>query len=185
MQLLLYQNSSESNRVDKTTFLKLIKTLTGTFRQQTSIVNPVVMIEVDYSELNQNNIEIVDDYGYDVDENESEVVFDSQFTFLGINYAYIPELKRYYFITDIVAVNDTLWELTMHCDVLMSFKDEIYNVDGYVSRNEFSYNKDLVDGQLQIQNNPSVVIYEIECDIFDAKEYSSNSYYYVATLMKA
>lgn len=41
------------------------------------------------------------------------------------NYAYIPEFKRYYFITDITSIRNGLWEVTMHVDVLMSFKDEI------------------------------------------------------------
>ena len=181
MQLLLYQNSSEKNRVDKTSFLKLIKSLDGTFRQSTSIVNPVVMVEIDYSTLNQSNIEIVDDYGYDVDENSDEVVFDSQFSFLGINYAYIPELKRYYFITDIVAVNNTLWELTMHCDVLMSFKDEIYNVDGYVSRNEFSYNKDLVDNERAFNNGEEVEFTTIDNNVFDGDSITGK--YYVTSLV--
>lgn len=41
------------------------------------------------------------------------------------NYAYIPEFNRYYFITDMVSVRTGIWEISMHVDVLMSFKDTI------------------------------------------------------------
>lgn len=41
------------------------------------------------------------------------------------NYAYIPEFGRYYFITDIISVRTGIWQIKMHVDVLMSFKEKL------------------------------------------------------------
>lgn len=49
-------------------------------------------------------------------------------TYVGIldrNYAYIPDFGRYYYIDDIVSVRTGIWRVSMVCDVLMSFKDDI------------------------------------------------------------
>lgn len=47
----------------------------------------------------------------------------------GYNYCYIPEFGRYYYITDIVSERTNIWEVSMRCDVLMSYKDEIQNLN--------------------------------------------------------
>lgn len=41
------------------------------------------------------------------------------------NYCYIHSFNRYYFIVDIINVRTNLWELYLHVDVLMSFKEDI------------------------------------------------------------
>ena len=41
------------------------------------------------------------------------------------NYMYIPALGRYYYIDDIVSVNDGLWAVSGHVDVLQTYKDKI------------------------------------------------------------
>ncbi len=43
----------------------------------------------------------------------------------GFNYAYIPNFKRYYFITEMTAVRTGMWDLKLSCDPLMSFADAI------------------------------------------------------------
>lgn len=45
------------------------------------------------------------------------------------NYAYIPEFGRYYYITDIVSVRTNCWVVSLRCDVLMSYKDEIHGLN--------------------------------------------------------
>lgn len=51
------------------------------------------------------------------------------------NYAYIPELKRYYFIKTIDNINAKLWRLELSCDVLESYKSEILTSTARLKRN--------------------------------------------------
>lgn len=67
-------------------------------------------------------------------------------SFPAYNYAYISEFGRYYFIDRVDNVAEDLWRLTMHVDVLMSYRGVrtpnatgIYALSAYVSRSEFSY----------------------------------------------
>lgn len=45
------------------------------------------------------------------------------------NYAYISEFGRYYYVTDIVSVRTNCWVVSLRCDVLMSYKDEIQGLN--------------------------------------------------------
>lgn len=80
------------------------------------------------------------------------------------NYAYIPKFKRYYFITGIEILSKTLVAVSMHVDVLESFKSDILtgtvhitessNTDSYypkeldsltsITSHKFISNKELV-----------------------------------------
>ena len=50
------------------------------------------------------------------------------------NYAYIPEFNRYYFITSIQIQPNKIYELFLECDVLESFKDDILQATGLITR---------------------------------------------------
>lgn len=56
------------------------------------------------------------------------------------NYAYIPEFKRYYFITDYISVRKGIWQLNLKSDVLMSFKDSILASRVLVNKSESNGN---------------------------------------------
>lgn len=60
------------------------------------------------------------------------------------NYAYISSLSRYYFVTDI-AYNRGVWEMSLKCDVLASFKTAIGNTSMYIERSSAQKNGNLVD----------------------------------------
>lgn len=51
------------------------------------------------------------------------------------NYAYIPELKRYYFINSISAVSASLFRIDLQCDVLETYKAEIMGSVARIKRN--------------------------------------------------
>ena len=77
-------------------------------------------------------------------------------SFLNFNYCYIPDFNRYYFIQSIELNSKNLYRLNLNIDVLMSFKDNIKNLSGIVSRNEHTYNKLLEDDRLSFEYGRSV-----------------------------
>ena len=68
---------------------------------------------------------------------------------LSYNYAYIPEFNRYYFIVSCSVLRTNLWELTLHVDVLMSFKNDFLKLGAVIARQENEYNLFLKDGLMQ------------------------------------
>lgn len=52
------------------------------------------------------------------------------------NYIYISKLNRYYFIDTKTNVDNVHTYLTLRCDVLMSWKDEIMNATGLIVKSQ-------------------------------------------------
>lgn len=70
-----------------------------------------------------------------------------------VNYLYVNELERYYYIRNWTMDNGFVI-LECEVDVLMSFKDEIKSKNVIVSRQENSYNLYQVDSKMVIYNTP-------------------------------
>ena len=124
MNIVLYSNASEINAVDKN--LTELTTLTGTLREQSSIIDPIITIS-------------------DIDN------------YIGsMNYAYIPEFNRYYFITNVESVRNNLWKVAFHVDVLFTYRDAIRANSAIIERNENEYDLKLNDGLFRTQQNPRI-----------------------------
>lgn len=65
------------------------------------------------------------------------------------NYMYISELQRYYFIDDIVSVNNNVWEISGHVDVLETFKNGILAQSAVLRRQSGLYNLYLDDPEFK------------------------------------
>lgn len=65
-----------------------------------------------------------------------------------INYMYIENLKRYYYVAPPKLLEGGIIELTCHVDVLKSFSDSIASITTVIERNEFEYNNYYVDSKL-------------------------------------
>lgn len=74
------------------------------------------------------------------------------------NYMYIPAFNRYYFITDVVSIRDTFFEVRSHVDVLSSFKNEIRNNSAIIRKQEHAWNLYLDDGTFRAYQNPKIVL---------------------------
>ena len=61
------------------------------------------------------------------------------------NYCYIPDFKRYYFITESSVVRTGLMEFMLHVDVLKSWSTNILDQEAYIARNEYDYDMMLID----------------------------------------
>lgn len=103
-----------------------VATLTGVLKESTSITDPVITV----SDITQY--------------------------ITAINYAYIQEFGRYYFVTDIRSVANNLWEISMHVDVLYTYRDAIRANNAIIERNEAEYDLKLNDGLFKTQQNPRI-----------------------------
>ena len=50
---------------------------------------------------------------------------DSPTGFDGVNYAEMPDLGRFYFVDDIRSISNKIWELSLSCDVIETYKADI------------------------------------------------------------
>ena len=90
------------------------------------------------------------------------------------NYAYIAEFDRYYFIRSIANTSKDIWILTLECDVLESFKDDILASQAEVIRqirpNDYQATTirtqvieeiDTYESDVTIEDNPSLILSSI------------------------
>lgn len=125
MDITLQINNSEKNRLDKS--ITDIVTLSGTLRDQTSIINPVIVIEGDLS------------------------------SFVNCNYMTISAFNRSYFINNITSINNNLFEISAHVDVLSTYKSQIRENSAIIARQEKKWNLYLNDGVFKTYQNPHIV----------------------------
>ena len=100
--------------------------LNGTLKGECSLINPIILIE-----CSENDI-------------------------INSNYVNIPKFKRSYFIVNVTSVRNNIYEISLHCDVLSSFKNEIRNCDGIIGKNENKYNLYIDDGTFKVYSNPVI-----------------------------
>lgn len=72
------------------------------------------------------------------------------------NYCYIPAFNRYYFVEDI-EVNNKNIIISLHVDVLMSFRQDISNSSALITRSNYG-NKYLKDS-LAVSTNKPIIQY--------------------------
>lgn len=82
------------------------------------------------SETNRINKVLSDETEFDVRLKDKSSVVNPVLvlkseTYINFNYAYIPKFQRYYFVDDISVFPNKMYLLTLRCDVLTSFKDDI------------------------------------------------------------
>lgn len=73
------------------------------------------------------------------------------------NYLYCPDLMRYYFIDDIVSINNNLWEISAHVDVLETYKNKILANKAIVKRQSNKFNTYLNDSEWDVFSYDDVI----------------------------
>ena len=127
MTIKLFNNVSEFRALDKQ--LTELATLTGSLREESSIITPTITVE-----------------GF------TPYIATA-------NYAQIPEFGRYYFIEEIESVRTGLWRLSLRVDVLYTYRTEIRRNYGIIERNEHKFDLKLNDGLFQTQQNPRIAAF--------------------------
>lgn len=123
--IILQRNNSELNKVTKS--VEDIITVSGTLKEETSIIDPIIKIECNISDV------------------------------MSCNYISIPSFRRSYFVNNIRSVRTGLVEFSCHVDVLSSFADGIRSNSAIVKRQEKSWNLYLNDGSFKVYQNPMVL----------------------------
>ena len=123
--IVLQRNNSERNKVTKD--VSDLLTVSGKLKTETSIIDPVIMIECDLSAVT------------------------------GCNYMTIQTFGRSYFVNNIRSIRTGLVEFSCHVDVLSSFSNEIRGNTAIVRKQENKWNLYLNDGSFKIYQNPNVL----------------------------
>lgn len=92
-----------------------VATVSGNLREQCNVIAPVIQMTYNSAYINS------------------------------VNYCYIPDFKRYYFIDGSPELDGKTVILRLKCDVLMSFKDDIMNAEVIARRSSNRYSRYLSD----------------------------------------
>lgn len=72
------------------------------------------------------------------------------------NYMYISEFYRYYFIDDIRSINQNMWEVSAHVDVLETYKTGILANNAVIKRQQNMFNLYLDDPDFHTYNYDNI-----------------------------
>ena len=106
MQISLFTCTAENHRVDKSNYINNRFNLDGTLRNESSVIDPVILIEK---------------------TNPAKYHY---------NYMYIDEFKRWYYINDIISIRNDIWEIHAHVDVLYTWFADIGNMECIIDKTE-------------------------------------------------
>ena len=133
----LQRNDSEPIRMDKN--VSTIASYDGVLREGTSIIDPIIKIECNLSDVRR------------------------------CNYLTVGEFGRSYFVKNIVSITDKIVEFHCHVDALSTYKSEIRRNSAIVKRQENLWNLYLNDGSLKIYQNPNVITKEFPSGFNDMR----------------
>lgn len=131
--MTLYTISCDRKQIDKSKSWDKVVDITETLRikQPSSILNPVITIAL--STVGAKN-------------------------YAAVNYAYIPDWGRYYFVDDITLENNGILTLTLSVDVLMSYKGKILSSKQFIARAESLNSPLYIDSERPIQANKKISV---------------------------
>lgn len=120
----LQYNNSPNNKLNKG--IHDIEIFSGTLKNETSIIDPVILLECSMGDVRN------------------------------ANYMTIPQFGRSYFIKNITSIRNNLVAIAGHVDVLTTYADDIRNAKGIIKRAEKKghYNLLLDDGSLRTYQDP-------------------------------
>lgn len=99
------------------------------------------------------------------------------------NYVYIAAFGRYYYVTGITSVSKDIWRMSLSCDVLMTWKDDIRALTAIIARQENSFNPLLLDSELPAQANQNITVTEFPAGGFSTD--SAITYPFILTVVGA
>lgn len=120
MEFTLMYTDSPNNMLEKN--YTVVGGYSGTMRAAISALRPVIDVEIE----------------------------DATTSVMQANYAYIQTFDRFYFIRNKTAINNKLWRFELETDVLMSFRQEIGQLEAVVERQTNNYDMYLNDPKIPV-----------------------------------
>ena len=105
---------------------------------------------------NNEDIMIVDD------SIELDVSVIDNISIFKCNYIYIHDLNRYYFVRDIIIINNKLYQFQLVEDTIVSLKEQYLKLDAIVERNQYRYDLNLEDNKMTYEFYQNVYEYVID-----------------------
>ena len=99
-------------------------------KSSNNVINKVLENELEFDIKFKDKTDIV-----------NPVVILHSETLILSNYAFIPEFNRYYFVDKIELFPNGIYNVTLRCDVLESFKAEILASSGFINQQTNNVNK--------------------------------------------
>lgn len=125
MTLNICVNGSDKNVLTKA--ITTVASLSGTLRNDTSIIDPVITVEGNIS------------------------------NYAGCNYMIIPEFGRSYFINNMKSLKNGLFEISGHVDVLSTYASQIRANSGIIRKQSNLWNLYLNDDSFLVESDPYVI----------------------------
>lgn len=148
MSITLYKYTAENNVVDKASYLTQYGNdpLIGTIRQGISVLDPKIEIHTD--------ADLIKAYG------------------TSFNYVYITDTNRYYYVTNVDTSAQGLFILSLHEDVLYTWKNSINGTKAIIDRTQSTLKGDLFlsDKNMVTDVNPYIMIKNFP-EGFDTSDY--------------
>jgi len=117
------------------------------------------------------------DFKDPVDKENPVIFITGGASYVGYNYAYIPEFGRYYWMKPVTGNANTI-TFQGESDPLMSFKDQIRACPAVVARNPWHFDLYLPDNKLPIETRTASAIIKFNSSAFDG----TNNCYVLTTL---
>lgn len=136
MLVNLYSFDKKKNSTKQPTISSATTLTSVQLKDETSIINPVLLI------------------------NPSDSALPTPFVPSGFNYVHIPSFGRYYFVSDWVWKNG-IWECSLNVDVLASFKTAIGTTSAYIERSASLYDSNVVDGYYPLKADADIVVTDL------------------------
>lgn len=92
-------------------------------KSSNNVINKVLENEIEFDMKFKDKTDIV-----------NPVIILHSETLILSNYAYIPDFHRYYFVDKIELFPNSIYNITLRCDVLESFKAEILESSGFINQ---------------------------------------------------
>lgn len=143
--------SADNRTVDKSGYLNSVISSTAIMYENTSIVSPII-----------------------------KFAWNTNGAIPNVNYAYIPQFGRYYYVTDVKALIGGSMEYHLRCDVLMTYRGAIRSSTQTVVRSESIGKPTMIpDENYPLMPNKNMKVILFDNPNFNLANATANSYNFI------